>query len=249
MTARLLVLAALLLWGCAPSPGIYHTVSKGETLYRIARTYEVDERHIARVNGINDPNRIDVGQRIYIPGATAPRNVSPLQSAAPQRSQTPSVASPSPPRRTQAPPPSVAPAPPAPARALPSAAPMAEKGRFDWPLRGRILREFSLSGPRTSKGIEIAAAVGTPVLSAAAGTVTYSGDGIRGYGNLIILKHDDSFFTVYGFNEKILVENGARVAKGQRIALSGTPPGGGEARIHFEIRHGKTAVNPIFYLP
>ncbi len=246
MSVRLLILTALLVWGCAAPSGIYHTVSRGETLHRIARTYEVDERYIARVNGINDPNRIEVGQRIYIPGASAPRNV-----ATQQRASSPAVSTrpPTRPPPTAQSAPRPQPAPAAPARSTQSAVPAAVKGKFDWPVRGRIIREFSLTGANASKGIEIAAPAGTPVLSSAAGRVTYSGDGIRGYGNLIILKHDDSFFTVYGFNERILVENGAFVGKGQKIALSGIPPGGGDARLHFEIRHGKTAVNPIFYLP
>jgi lipoprotein NlpD len=87
------------------------------------------------------------------------------------------------------------------------------------------------------------------VVSAAAGRVIYSGNGIRGYGNLIILKHDDSFYTIYGFNAKNLVESGSFVSKGEKIALAGSPPNGGSPRLYFEIRHGKTAVDPIFYLP
>jgi murein DD-endopeptidase MepM/ murein hydrolase activator NlpD len=250
MAVRLLVLALLFL-GCAAPTGIYHTVNQGETLYRIARTYEVDERYIARLNGINDPNRIEVGQRIYIPGATALRSASAPQRTESQRSPTRSASAAPPPRQTTQPPatPARPQTPLITPRAVQPATPLAEKGKFDWPVRGRIIRGFSLSGPQTFKGLEIATAAGTPVLSAAAGKVTYSGDGIRGYGNLIILKHDDSFFTVYGFNDRILVENGAFVRKGERIALSGTPPGGGEPRLHFEIRHGKSAVNPIFYLP
>ena len=111
------------------------------------------------------------------------------------------------------------------------------------------MRSFGQNGGQTCKGLQIAAPRGTPVLSAAAGKVTYSGGGIRGYGNLIIIKHDEVYFTVYGFNEKVLVEVGNYVSKGQKIAVSGVPADGGEPRLHFEIRRGKEAVNPIFYLP
>jgi lipoprotein NlpD len=97
--------------------------------------------------------------------------------------------------------------------------------------------------------VEISAVSGTPVLSAAAGRVIYSGDGIRTYGNLIILRHDNDFFTVYGFNQKNIVDAGTFVSKGERIALSGAPPAGGKPRLYFEIRRGKEPVDPIFYLP
>ncbi|WP_225911698.1 murein hydrolase activator EnvC family protein [Desulfuromonas versatilis] len=100
-----------------------------------------------------------------------------------------------------------------------------------------------------SKGIEIAAAPGSAVQSSAAGQVIYSGNGVKGFGNLIILKHDDSFYTVYGYNQSNLVKAGTFVGQGQKIALSGRPPSGGNPRLHFEIRHGKQAVDPIFYLP
>lgn len=112
-----------------------------------------------------------------------------------------------------------------------------------------MLKGFGSNGLQSCQGVEIAVPAGTPVLSAAAGTVTYSGNGIRGYGNLIILRHEDAFFTVYAFNQKNMVQAGKRVGKGEKIALSGKPPAGGDDCLHFEIRKGKTAVNPIFYLP
>ncbi|NIQ97383.1 MAG: M23 family metallopeptidase [Desulfuromonadales bacterium] len=116
-------------------------------------------------------------------------------------------------------------------------------------MRGQVVRNFCTTGDNPCKGVEIATAPGTAVLASSAGKVIYSGDGIRGYGNLLIIKHDKEFFSVYGFNEKNLVKSGAFVSKGQKIALSGTPPGGGKARLHFEIRHGKQSVDPALYLP
>jgi lipoprotein NlpD len=123
------------------------------------------------------------------------------------------------------------------------------KGKFNWPLKGALLKGFGGGGGSPIKGVEISAAAGTPVLSAAAGRVIYSGDGIRTYGNLIILRHDNDFFTVYGFNQKNIVDAGTFVSKGERIALSGAPPAGGKPRLYFEIRRGKEPVDPIFYLP
>jgi lipoprotein NlpD len=144
-------------------------------------------------------------------------------------------------------------APPAAAAAAtstsPISAPAVVAGRFLWPLHGETLRRFGGKNGSTSKGMELAAAANTPVVAAAAGRVIYSGDGIRSYGNLIILKHDESFFTVYGYNERNLVQAGSFVSKGEKIALVGTPPEGGRARLYFELRYGKEAVDPTIYLP
>ncbi|MBE0502359.1 MAG: M23 family metallopeptidase [Desulfuromonadales bacterium] len=112
-----------------------------------------------------------------------------------------------------------------------------------------MVKKFDSQSSVGSKGIEITASSGTPVSSAAAGKVIYSGDGISGYGNLLIVRHDDSFFTVYGYNKKNLVQTGAFVSKGEKIALSGQPPAGGAPRVYFEIRYGKKPVNPLSYLP
>jgi lipoprotein NlpD len=121
-------------------------------------------------------------------------------------------------------------------------------GTFVWPVRGKVVSEFGTVAGKMSKGVEIAVAHGTPVVAAAAGKVIYSSD-MRGYGNLIILEHADNYFTVYGFNAKNLVSLNGYVGQGERIALSGSPGSGKSPRLHFEIRKGKTAVNPIFFLP
>jgi lipoprotein NlpD len=123
-----------------------------------------------------------------------------------------------------------------------------QKGVFDWPLRGAIHRTFGDKNGN-HKGIEIRAPEGTPVLAAAAGRVIYSDTGIRGFGHLVILQHDDDYFTIYGYNRSNLVSSGAYVSRGQKIALSGVPASGGPPRLHFELRRGKTPVNPILYLP
>ena len=253
MSIRLsiVVLCSLLLWGCASS-GVYHTVREGQTLYRISRAYGVNEQYLARINGIADPTQLQVGERLYITGASRVRLVSSTDSAPPAPARRPSAA-PAPPVKPiylshPALPPSRPASPPTPPSTRSAKAPKVV-GLFTWPLRGKVVDGFGKRGSATGKGIEILAATGTVVKSAAAGRVIYSGDGIRSYGNLIIVKHDDSFFTVYGFNRRNLVQTGSFVSKGERIALVGSPPGGGSGRLYFEIRHGKDAVNPIFYLP
>lgn len=260
----LLVLGVILLFGCAAQSGVYHTVEPGQTLYRIGRAYQVDESHLARINGIDDPTNLRVGQRLYIPDAThavvVPKHPAAITKPGPSVlssektppavvAATPTAPKPQPQKpRVNTPP---APRPPNPSSTVekPSAPQAPDKGRFQWPLKGEVIRTFGSAGGTLNKGIEISSPVGSAVRSAGAGRVIYSSDGVAGYGNLIIIRHDDGFFSVYGFNQKNLVSVGTFVSRGQRIALSGTSPGGGSPRLHFEIRNGKDAVNPIFYLP
>ncbi len=248
----------LVLANCSPARGIYHTVQSGQTLYRISRTYGVDEKYLARLNGIEDPTQLRVGERIFVPGVSRTRNVPvtvPPVASAPSRQSSPGPSSPAarqgpaaiPGKKPNRISPTVKPPSPAPAKSSPAS--RVDKGRFIWPLKGQILKKFGQQGGGPNKGVEISAGVGTSVISAAAGRVIYSGDGIRGYGNLIIVKHEDDLFTVYGYNQRNLVENGTFVGKGDKIAAVGTPPGGGSPRLYFEVRRGKKAVDPLFYLP
>jgi murein DD-endopeptidase MepM/ murein hydrolase activator NlpD len=251
-TALALCLALIaLLGGCtfarpASVTGVYHTVQEGQTLYRIGLIYQVDDKLIARVNNISNPRQLRVGQRLYIPDATSSKEVPPARVASkPVPPSASGVKTPAP--TTAAQPASVRPTnPPAPAPSPPpnpsSRAGQVRKAQFSWPVPGKVVRHFGQKDGEACRGVQIAVAPGTPVTAAAAGRVTFSGDQIRGYGHLVILKHDDAYYTVYGLNEKNLVEVGTQVAKGTRIALSGP-------RLHFEIRRGKEALDPIFYLP
>lgn len=241
------LLSLLLACGVAHRQGVYHTVVKGQTLYTISRVYEVDEAYLARINGISDPTQLQSGEQLYIPGATQTRPVPVTVKPAPEP-EPPRPVAPSP---RPEPAPVVKPAPVKPPAAVvkpapTSTSPPSGKGRFIWPVKGVIVKNF---GNGSSKGLEIAVDSGTPVASAAAGKVIYSGSGITGYGNLVIVRHDDSFFTVYGYNQRNIVEAGAFVSKGEKIAYSGQPPSGGKNRVYFEIRYGKKPVNPLTYLP
>ena len=129
------------------------------------------------------------------------------------------------------------------------APPEAGKG-FVWPVRGRIIAAYG-TGPEGTHndGINIAAPAGTPVLAAAAGEVKYSGNELRGYGNLILIKHDDGFITAYAHNDVLLVKRGDRVARGQAIAKVGATGAVSEPQLHFEIRRGMRVLDPADYLP
>jgi lipoprotein NlpD len=252
-----LLIAILGLWftpGCAAPKGVYHTVQRGQTLYRIGHVYQVDVNQLARINRLTDRSQLKVGQRLFIPGVGSIKYVPATVVA---RSKTSVKLPTSKPKKTSSirtvrPPATVRPQKPVSADASHTATRVnakAGKGTFVWPVRGSVLKKFGTIGSHANKGIEVATSVGSAVVAAAAGKVTYSGDGISGFGNLIILKHDDSYFTVYGFNQANLVKSGSFVSQGQKIALAGRPPTGGQARLHFEIRRGKEAVNPVPLLP
>ena len=241
-----------LLASCS-TPGIYHSVQSGETLGQIARVYGRNETQLARINGIAAPRPLQKGERLFIPGATSLRRtpVAPpgatKSSLPPGRSVTTSGPSPVPAKKMES-------------KAVvvrkkgeaPSAKPFPPEvvsGRFAWPLQGALLRRFGDKNPFPCKGIEIAASPGTPVLAAAAGRVIYSGDGISSFGNMIILRHDGDFYTVYAFAQKNFAKVGSFVSQKERIALSGAPPQGRSPRLYFEVRYHQEPVDPTFYLP
>ncbi len=244
-----LLLYGIFLNACTPN-GIYHTVQPGQTLYRIAQAYDINEQELAQVNQISDPTKLKVGQRLYVPGVSHPRQVPPTSRATSDSTPgsinkaelTEKISPPSTSTSQKSDQSTVKPKPP-------SKSQKAVVGVFIWPIKGKILRGFDSAGAGGQKGIEIQAAAGSPVVAAAPGKVIYSGNAIRGYGNLIILEHSDNYFTVYGYNEKNLVAMNDYVGQGDKIALTGTPPNNKSPRLHFEIRQGKVPLNPIFYLP
>ncbi|HXP30932.1 MAG TPA: M23 family metallopeptidase, partial [Stellaceae bacterium] len=180
------------------------------------------------------------------------------RSAPPRLASAPRPATPT----ANAPPPAQAPAEPqgtAPPRAEIAALPFepapppqeATPGEgFVWPVRGRILSGFGLGANGTQNdGINIAAPAGTPVLAAEAGLVAYAGNELRGYGYLVLIKHDKGFMTAYAHNAALLVQRGDHVRRGQPIAKIGATGAVQEPQLHFEIRRGTRALDPAGYLP
>lgn len=241
-----------LLAGCS-TPGIYHPVQSGETLGQIARAYGRSEAQLARVNGIDAPQPLQKGERLFIPGATALRRTTATlpgatKSSPPaERAVAASELSPLPAKKLQNRDDTARKK--SGAKGVKNLFPEVVQGSFVWPLQGALLRRFGDQNPFPCKGIEIAAPPGTPVLAAAAGRVIYSGDGISSFGNMIILRHDGDFYTVYAFAQKNLAKVGSFVSQKERIALSGVPPQGRSPRLYFELRHHKEPINPTFYLP
>lgn len=231
---------------CAPT-GIYHTVKPGQTLYRIAKIYDIEESHLAKINNIKDPKQLRANQKVYIPGVTQLRKVPVTAAVASKPTRKATVSAPTKKnavRKTSKPASSKITR----KKSTPKNV-KAVKGVFAWPVKGKLLNRFGKQGQKVYKGIEIGVSEGSSVKAAASGKVIYSGNAIPGYGNLVILEHSDSFFSVYGYNQKCLVKKDDHVGQGDKIALSGAPPSGQSARLHFEIRKGKSAVNPILYLP
>jgi lipoprotein NlpD len=307
-----------------------YTVKRGDTLAAIALEFGLDYREVAAWNGIENPDRILVGQVIRLnpagegrPGAmvdaatgvtTAPlRGAPPVVEARPAgptaaaqpASPTPRnsdtlkvspkavkepyseamaremakapvepvvIARAEPSRAPGAPaasavapttvapptaapgvaPPAVvpAPAPAAPAAAAAGAAPATAEGDEDldwvWPARGKIVTGFSDTA--NLKGIDIAGTTGTPVVASAAGKVVYAGSGLRGYGKLVIIKHNNKFLSAYAHNREILVKEGQQVTRGQKIAEMGNTDAD-QVKLHFEIRRLGKPMDPIKYLP
>ncbi len=122
-------------------------------------------------------------------------------------------------------------------------------GRFAWPANGRVIATFgSASDGQRNDGINIALPAGAPIRAAAGGTVTYSGDELKNYGNLLLIKHSDGYVTAYAHAEQLLVPRGAVVSKGQVIGYAGHTGDVSTSQLHFEIRRGTTPVNPGSYL-
>ncbi len=222
----------------AGKPGFY-TVRPGDTLMKIATEVNRPWRDIARWNNLDNPNVIEVGQvlRVVAPaGAEAPRAAATPAAAAPKPSAP--VATQTTPTATAAVP-AAAPA----AAAAPSAG--ADDIDFIWPASGPTIAGFDEA---KNKGLGIGGKAGDPVLAAADGRVVYAGAGLRGYGNLIILKHNNTFLTAYAHNQTLLVKEDQNVKKGQKIAEMGSTDAD-RVKLHFEIRRAGKPVDPARYLP
>jgi murein DD-endopeptidase MepM/ murein hydrolase activator NlpD len=208
-----------------------HVVASGDTLYGISRQYGVDLFTLARVNDLGEPYTILVDQRLAVPSAVTRVAVSP------------SAVKPEPPTAKSAPPAAASqPARPAPPPLVPG------KG-FLWPIHGQVLSGF---GPKSkglhNDGINIAATRGSAVRAAESGVVAYAGNELRGFGNLLLVKHAGGWVTAYAHNETLLVKAGDKVSKGQSIARVGSTGNVTKPQLHFELRRGKRAIDPRRHL-
>ncbi len=235
----------------AGKPG-YYTVKRGDTVMRIGLETGQAWRDIVRWNNLENPNLIEVGQVLrVVPPAPAAVAATPASGAVsrPVASSTVTPASAPLPAPSAASPASAAPAASAaaPAAASAPAAPVSgdEEIAFVWPGTGTVIAGFDEA---KNKGLDLGGKAGDPVLAAADGRVVYAGAGLRGYGNLIILKHNNTYLSAYAHNQTLLVKEDQTVRKGQKIAEMGNSDAD-RVKLHFEIRRQGKPVDPAKYLP
>jgi murein DD-endopeptidase MepM/ murein hydrolase activator NlpD len=258
----------------APAPaaapqGGAHVVAPGETIYSLARHYKLTPMAIAKANNVKLDHHVKIGDRIVIPGgkgiAIAPPAPRPAQQAAQLPAQPARAAAPK--GETVAAKP--LPAPAAPQRmvqaepvatanvATPAAEAVEEKptgtanptASFRWPVRGRIIQGF---GPKPSggqnDGINVSVPEGTPIKAAEDGVVAYAGSELKGYGNLVLVRHANGFVTAYAHASELNVKKGETVKRGQVIGKAGSTGNVTGPQLHFEVRKGATPVDPAQYL-
>lgn len=208
----------------------YHVVKKGDTLYGIARKYNTDAASLIAKNNLSSPYTLHVGQKLAVSGSVTGSAAKQASSAAvknktsTQSNRSYKSSSYTPPKNRTA--------------------------KFMWPVKGTVISGFGVIGKgRKNDGINIKAARGTTVKAADKGTVAYAGNELKGFGNLILIKHPDGWITAYAHNDKLLVRKGQKVIKGEKIATVGSTGGVNTPQLHFEVRAGKKAVNPRKYLP
>ncbi len=233
----------------APTSGV-HVVSPGETLNSIARLYGKSVMVLAKVNNLAPDTMVRVGQRIVIPDVkSAPHREARAELRAP-------APPPAPPRRDIASEESphsawkATPVPPPAAEKTPvkNAEAVGSLPGFRWPVHGRVIARFGESPNGQNDGIDVAVPQGTPVKAADDGVVAYAGNELKGYGNLVLIRHSNGYVTAYAHASEILVKRGEAVKRGQVIAKSGETGNVKAPELHFEIRKGATPVDPTQFL-
>ncbi|QQS13493.1 MAG: M23 family metallopeptidase [Rhodospirillales bacterium] len=257
--------------GARPDAPAIYVVRQGDTMDGIAQRFGVPASRIAERNSLSSPYKLSPGAWLEIPGARVVEASAP--SGAAPGGEPASTSSPSGPvTSSELPPPPGGAQPPKPvAGALPSssgavattsptattatppkpvALPGAGAPKFEWPVRGRTVRGFGAQADgQRNDGVNIAAASGTPVKAAEGGTVVYSGSEVKGFGNLVLVSHAGGYVTAYAHLDKLSVQKGAAVKKGQSLGTVGTTGGVAEPQLHFEVRQRNKPVDPASVLP
>lgn len=228
-----------------------HQVVKGETLFSIAWRYGLDYKELARFNRIPAPYTIYPGQNINLavarsPAVTVSSRPTAVSKTPPPMATRPGGSTSSTPQKPTATPARSENKTPAVTKPVTPTL-IAGAPRWQWPAGGAVIARFQGS-TGLNKGLDIAGNLGEPVLAAASGQVVYAGTGLRGYGKLLIVKHNDTFLSAYAHNDTLFVKEGDTVNAGQKIAGMGAS-GTDRVKLHFEIRREGTPVDPMIYLP
>lgn len=208
---------------------VTHRVAKGETLYRIAKAYGLTVDALMEANHLKDPSELKAGEELAIPGASQARPASEFDAPEPEARAALPVAS----------------LPPAERRNPVKVG--RERGVLQWPLRGVLYARFGKKGKEPHDGIDLAAPAGTPVKTAAPGTVLFAGEQ-RAYGLIAIVQHQDDLITLYAHNRDLRVKTGQKVREGQVVATVGDSGRTSGPHLHFEVRKGGVPVDPLEHL-
>jgi len=229
-----------------PSPG-EHVVAGGDTLYGVSRLYGIDMTSLARINRMRPPYTILVGQKLRLPNNA--RTVQVAMSEKPLKLKRPTTKTNSTKAAVKVA--GTKPAKPIRRKIQPKAEkpPLRAGGRFAWPIKGTILSSFGAKkGGLYNDGINISAKRGAKVRAAENGVVAYAGNELRGFGNLLLIRHQGGWMTAYAHTDKLLVKRGQTVKRSQIIGYAGSSGSVDHPQVHFEIRKGSRAVNPLQYL-
>jgi murein DD-endopeptidase MepM/ murein hydrolase activator NlpD len=213
-----------------------YTVRKGDTLYSIARKFDSNVTEVARQNNIKPPYTLKPGQKLVVKSWDDSGSVAPSTKA----TSTKTKSALNPPEKK---------AKNTPTKQAIQVPKSATGKRFSWPVSGKVIEKFGTTASGVhNDGINISAKAGTPILAADSGTVAYAGNDLKGYGNLILLKHKDGWFTAYAHADKISVKKGATVKAKQAIGTVGKTGGVKTPQLHFEVRYKTKPVDPNLYL-
>ncbi len=200
--------------------GVYHKIKRGQTLWRIAKTYGIDLELLAKANNLEDATEIKTGGLIFIPNAEKALEVeiyNPHEALAKKVSIPPSV------NRGEI--------------------------ELIWPVNGKVTSPYGSRNGKKHDGVDISVPKGTPIKAAAGGVVSFSGRSFNDYGKMIVIKHNSDFSTVYAHNSENIVEEGNEVKKGQVIGRVGNSGNASGYHLHFEVRREEKPINPLFFLP
>lgn len=215
--------------------GIYHTVKKNQTLWRICSTYDVNLQDIAELNNIKKTSQIKAGNKIFIPGAKKVLWVKQITKAPTKQTRKKTTLKKK--KRKTSP------------KKTYLKKIISHSGMFKWPVKGTVIKRFGIYNKTKHDGINIKAPSGTAVKASSPGKIVFSSF-LEGYGNTIIIEHKNSYVTVYGNNRTNLVRLGKIVKTGEKIATVGSSAEESKTpHLHFQIRKYDTPRNPAFYLP
>lgn len=229
-----------------------HYVNKGDTLRSIAREHHISAAELAKANHLDQSAKLGLGMKLMVPGAKTAAAAPAAPAPAPLAAPAPKVLASAAPQSARLVQPTAAVEQPAAAPEAPASKPAETTGAlptFRWPARGKVITGYGAkTNGKSNDGINLAVPEGTPVKAAEDGVVAYSGNELKGYGNLVLVRHSNGYVTAYAHASELLVKRGDTIKRGQVIAKSGQSGEVSSPQLHFEIRKGSSPVDPLQFL-